>query len=190
MGEAMSDATGEHPVPNRSTVKRIEEFAGFHQAPVVLAGVGFLVTLIATFLPFASVSISAFGGNIGAYEGSSPSPWLLSLPIAWIAILFGLVVLGCAVAHAATEQSPGTDHVLAVVMTATGVVLLVTVFFELFWVGHRVEQLAGFLSSAIDTTMAIGYVGLLLGAAILTASGVAMLLKANAKKTSTAAPFS
>ena len=185
----MSESIEQQPGSEKSSIKRIEEFAGFHDSPLILAAVGFGITFLSSFLPFASVSIAAFGGNLGAYEGSSPSGWFLSLPIGWVALLLGIVVVVCAVVLTKTEQSPSTDHALAYVMTGAGLLLLITEVFELFWVGHRVKEMAGFLGDAVDTTMAIGFLGMLLGAAVLTLGGVAALVGANSKATATGSTF-
>ena len=185
----MSESIEQQPASEKSAIKRIEQIAGFQQSPLLLAAAGFAVTFLSSFLPYASVSIAAFGGNLGAYEGSSPSPWFISLPIAWIALVLGLVVLVCAIVLVRTDQSPSTEHTLAAVMTGAGLVLGVAVFLELFWVGHRVEQLAGFLGGVVDTTPAIGYLGLLFGAVLLTLGGVAALVGANSKRHAAAGTF-
>jgi hypothetical protein len=52
-----------------------------------------------------------------------------------------------------------------------------------------VKEVAGFLSDAIDVSIAIGYLGLLVGGAVLAVSGVAALVHANSKLHSTASNF-
>ena len=165
-----------------TTIRRIQELAGFNHAPLALAGAGLVVTVLSSLLPYASVSISVFGGNIGAFEGSSPSAWFLSLPIGWVALFLAVTIVGCAVALVASDNSPGSEHVLATVMTGSGLFLLGFEFLELFWVQHRVNELAGFFGGDVDTTLAIGYLGLLFGAALLTLGGTAALVRANSKR--------
>ena len=185
----MSESTEQYSQSPGGAIKRIEEIAGFHRAPVVLAAVGFVVTVFSSLLPYATVSISVFGGDIGAFEGSSPSAWFLSLPIGWLALLLGVVVLGCAIVSAGSDRSPSTEHLLAWTMTGTGLALFTAEFLELFWVGHRVSELAGFLGGSVDTSLAIGYLGLLFGAVLLTVAGGAALIRTNSKQVAMAKPF-
>jgi|GEM_PF-3265185 len=185
----MTEPMEQQPATNSAAIPRIEELAGFAQAPLVLAGVGFVVTLLSTFLPYASVSISVFGGNLGAYESSTPSPWFLSIPVGWIAVFLALVVLVSAAVTSRTDQSPSTNRVLAAGMTGAGLIMVIVTFLELFWVSHRVKEVAGFLSDAIDVSIAIGYLGFLVGGAVLAVSGVAALVHANSKLQSTASQF-
>ena len=177
----MADWFEQRPESTSGSIRRIEWVNGFRQAPMVATGVGFAVTLLSTFLPYASVSISVFGGNLGAYEGSSPSPWFVSVPIGLIALLLAVAALVCVLVIEFSDQSPGTDHVLAAGITGAGLFVIIVTFFELFWVSSRVKDIAGFLSDAINISPATGYLGLMVGGAILTLGGAAALVHANAK---------
>lgn len=179
----MTDSTaGSNPTADSKF--DVQSLPNFRSYPIVLAILGVLVGILGLILPYATVSFSIFDANLTPFEGSSDSPWLLSIPIGWIAVLLVVGGAGCAFAQLSESHTHKSGTVLGIITTACGVVGGMFVILELFWVSDKADEAGAdaLFNSSIDVSPGLGYFVLLLTMILITLSGVASLVHFDGKR--------
>jgi len=164
----------------------LQGLPNFRSYPIAFAILGLLVGILGIILPYATISVSIFETNLTPFEGSSNSPWFLSIPIGWIVILTVVGGVGCALAQLSENHTHKSGTVLGLVTTACGVIGGMFVLLELFWVSDKADKFGAeanaLFNSSIDVSPAFGYFVLLLTMILITLSGVASLVHFDGKR--------
>jgi hypothetical protein len=177
-------AAGNEPTANAKF--DLQGLPNFRTYPIGLAILGFLVGILGLILPYATISVSVFETNLNPFEGSSNSPWFLSVPIGWIVILTVVGGIGCALAQLSGNHTHKSGTVLSFVTTACGVVGGMFVLLELFWVSDKADSVGAeanaIFNTSLDVSPALGYFVLILAMIFITLSGVASLVHFDGKR--------